>query len=364
MARKEELQAQSPDMSGGPPVDVIRELKSHRFIRDGSPFWWSTDYAPDPREYISFEEFKNRLVHIGPSKMKNASKFSSGVIYEDDLYLYSSPQVPISIVNLDIHGETLPFMVTARPYHENELHSIPYVRTLGEHPNIEDMREFVQSGGIITLLEQFHPHIRGLFAGKRGNHFFWYPVKSFDTFSSPDDMVNNREYKDLHEALGKNNLLFLKIFDYFQAEPYSFTGVWDELQQHQSLVDVKDGGRLTHINFDAKEVSAEEFIEDHRKGLDLLLFYPLRIEGFWETLPLVIANRTHEASKQNKPVVLGIFADNTSVGRGRHRGIARIKDRGLAETIAQVISQDFGIALDTVLFTPHKGRPKYERISV
>ncbi len=48
-----------------PDIETIKEFKRKGFIDDKSPFWWGTDYAPDPREYLTFKEFRNRLVHLG-----------------------------------------------------------------------------------------------------------------------------------------------------------------------------------------------------------------------------------------------------------------------------------------------------------
>lgn len=43
-------------------------------------------------------------------------------------------------------------------------------------------------------------------------------------------------------------------------------------------------------------------------------------------------------------------------------GIMRIKDRELAQQISLLKTEDFGFPVDTLLFTPQKGRPKYERV--
>ena len=163
--------------------------------------------------------------------------------------------------------------------------------------------------------------------------------------------------------MNDNNLSFLDIYNYPMSEPYSYRGVWDELRKHPSLVDLKDGGRLKHIDFPYAEVSAEEFIEDYESDADLLVIYPLRLTQFETTLPLVVANKTHSASTIREPAILGILADDENVGRSRHRGIATIIDRQFAQVLANAISEDFNLNVDTVLFTPRKGRPKHERVA-
>ena len=131
-----------------------------------------------------------------------------------------------------------------------------------------------------------------------------------------------------------------------------------ELAKKENLVDQR---KPRWINFPATEVSVEDFIETHQRS-DLLLFYPLRADGIENTLPLAIASRSHKESKLRKPIVLGIYAENGLSGRSRRGGILRIKDRKFAELISREISEDFGFSVDSLLFTPQKGRAKYERV--
>ena len=364
MVKKENLQvSQNPEIPSAPPLDVIRELKSQGFIPEQSPFWWSTDYSPDPREYVPFDEFKNRLVYLGRVKTKSVGIWSTDQAMQKDIYLYPNRPVPISILNLNVEGINLPFLVTARPYNRTEILSSPFPRFLYEHPRVEDLRELIENCGTVALYAHFYPHVRGLYAGRRGNNFFWYPLQPFRADSSPEDLLNGNENKELRNALNDNNLSFLDIYNYPMSEPYSYRGVWDELRKHPSLVDLKDGGRLKHVDFPYAEVSAEEFIEDYESDADLLVMYPLRLTQFETTLPLVVANKTHSASTIREPAILGVLADNENVGRSRHRGIARIIDRQFAQVLASAIGEDFGLNVDTVLFTPRKGRPKYERVT-
>lgn len=386
-----ESHEREPLNSAWPNLEVIRDLKNKRHIRDSSPFWWSTDYEPDPREYLPFEEFKRRLVYFGECKTKTDEPSDFWVPgQKKEVYLYPEPVVPISILPLEMGTQVLPFLVTARPYHERELFLSPWPSYHG-HPSLETLPKYIESGEAIRLPEHFYPHIRGLFAGKRGNHFFWYPLESsslppggffsnevWERFESSEEYqdvfspeLRNRIYEDrkfaqqLTEALEKQNLSFLGFYDttriiYLDCK---YSDVWRELKYDKEKEGLVDLRRTMGVDFPCQEVSAEEFIEGYQElGQDLLVYYPLRLPGIKSTLPLVIATRTHKNGKK-KPAVLGIFADNGEIGRCRRAGILRIKDRELAKTISQEITGDFGISVDTVLFTSQKGRPKYERIS-
>lgn len=336
-----------------PNFETIRKLQQKRFIKDGSPLWWSTDHAPDPREYMPFEELRGRLVRLGKCQTTNTEFFLSSDKYtaERDVYLYPEPRVPMTILELDVGGQSLPLLVTVRPYHEKELYSLPFPRFLYEHRLIDELPEFVQSGGVIDLQKHFYPHIRGLFAGKRGNNFFWYPLRINSWWRELGRYIDG--------ALEEKGLSFIELYEPPFSEDRTYCDVWNELLERKDLVDQR---RPAWVDYDYKEVSAEEFMEEYEGEQDLLIFYPLRLPSIEATLPLVIATRTHAKSKLKGPIILGIYAGNGRVGNRRREGILRIKNRQLAEDVSKAISEDFGIPVDAVLFIPQKGRPRYERV--
>ncbi len=344
-----------PSSHEGSSLQNIKELKRNHFIKDGSPLWWSINHTPDPREYLPFKEFRNRLAHLGECRTTRTDFYLLGDKHpvQRDVYLYPEPRVPITVLDLEVLGQKLPFLVTARPYHEKELFYRPFSAFLHHHPSIKKLRDYVQSGGVIDLPDHFYPHIRGLYAGRRESHFFWYPLR-----------INSwwREFgQHIDEALKKKGLSFIELYDPPFAEDRTYSDVWAELLEKKTLVDQK---KPTWVDFPYIEVSAEEFLEDYQKtDQDLLVYYPVRLPQIETTLPLIMATRTHNESRQRNPVVLGIYAENGEIGRCRRGGILRIKDRQAAESISQSISRDFGIPVDAVLFTPQKGRPKYERVS-
>lgn len=336
---------------------IIRELKEKNFINDGSPLWWSTDYKPDPREYLSFDEFRQRLIHLGNHKTHVIHDYLAPErLVERDVYLYPKPKVPITILNLDVSGEQLSFLVTARPYHRKELEISDSYSTVSSdcrlfgYPELKKIPKFVRSGGVIDLPEHFYPHIRGLFAGRRGNHFFWYNLHLWSAFG-----------QTIKESLKSKELSFISFYHPTEGGRRTYREVWFELLRKENLVDHK---KPRSLDFPYLEVSTEEFIEDYQKtNKDLVVYYPLRHPDIENTLPLVISTRTHQESMIRKPSVLGIYAENGSIGWCRQAGILRIKNRQFAEEISKSISGDFGIPVDTILFIPQKGRPKYERIS-
>ncbi len=334
-------------------LSLIRRLKKDDFIEKISPFWWSIDYSPDPREYVPFPEFKKRLVHIGESQVNDYYHGEYANIETRDVYLYPRATVPMTVLDLDIEGKNLQFFVSVRPYHKDHIGQHHGFHTqsgqfIDKH-SLKSLPKFVQSGGAISLYHNFYPHIRGLYGGKRGDHLFWY---SF----------GGKGIDQVTKALEEQNLSFIEAgIGPHSGSQRTYSEVWEEFEKKEGLIDFK---RTFEIDFEAQEVSAEEFIEDHQNSkADLKLYYPLRLPGLEHTLPLIITNKTHKASPIKKPVVLGVYAENGSTGWARRHGILRIKDPQLAGDISAAITADFGISVDTVLFTPKKGTPKYERIS-
>jgi hypothetical protein len=302
---------------------------------------------------MNFREFKKRLFHLGICKVESRIGLGNfGNQIKKDVYLYPKPEVPIALLNLNIAGEILPFMITARPYHNKESNSIPHSQFLDKNQDLTQLKDDVQKNKtIINLHNHFYPHIRGLFAGVRKNNIFWYPLRA---------SVYWLEFgKKIQKALDKRKLGFIEIYEATADEDRTYHKVWEELST-KSLVSMKPAW----INFSPKQVSAEEFIHEKNSLKDLLVYYPLRIPTIKETLPLIVTNRTHQESKNSKPAILGIYAQNgLKHGYGWKGGILRIKNQEFAKYISQQISDDFGMPIDTVLFTPQKGKPKYERIS-
>lgn len=354
------------------PIDksylgLIQDYKEKGYIRDGSPFWWSTDYTPDPRKYISFEEFQERLVHLGKRKIVRNLFPRDEKREVKDVYLYPNEETPIALLTLEINGENPKFLVTVRPYHKKEVFWRPGALSLVKDHQTKMLTESTNQEEEINLPDHFYPHIRGLFAERRGNHFFWYPIH-------PWPWERESFGKLISSALKKAGLSFLDIYDTASLthEDRTYVPLWNEIHRKgQGLIDQKPTG----INFEAKEVSAEEFLPEKEDNTNLLLYYPLRVEEFRETLALVIANQTHDVlirkedekkdvkNRIRKPAVLGVYAENGADGYCCHSGIMPIRNRQFAAKISGLISADFGIQVDTVLFTPQKGRPKYERIS-
>jgi len=335
-----------PSNSSWPNLNVIRELKSKHSIANKSPNWWSTDYKPDPREFLSFEEFERRLVRLGGAKTLRcpfglfADSYDFFGFYEErhvvkrEVCLYPNHLVPITIIDLEINGQDLPFLVTARPCPRSDEYAL----------SLDKVAKEIEFGKLINIPEMYYPHIRGLFAGKRGNHFFWYDWNDYESA--------------LRTTLEARGLSFLNIWS---GGGRRYADVWFELKMKENLVDQR---RPILLDFPRKEVSAEEFLADWQNvDQDLVVFYPLRLQGLSETLPMVISTRTHKESRLRKPTVLGVFAENGADGFCQRGGILRIKNLQMAESVSQLLTQDFGIPIDTVLFVPTPGRPRYERIS-
>lgn len=349
----------------GTNLNSLKRLKEENIIYRKSPNWWSTDYASDPRKLVSFEEFQEKLISLSSSKTDMISP-----------RLYPDPQVPISILNLEIDNQEFKFIVTCRPYHEKEKHSDfssqrLFSNDLDSGNSIEDIKKKWRNNKKVKLQDHFYPHIRGLFVSKRDNHFFWYPLVTENEYNSSgkrmeDKILTNKKIKD---ALIKKNLSFINIYDSYGLE-ITYNGILDELQDKsgQPYFSFKKLNKINNINFDANEISAEEFIDNYHNNLqnssDFYVKYPLKLPIFSSTLTLIIFNKTSEDNLNRNPVILGILADDDCSGRYDHKGILRIKDKSLAQEISKKISADFGFHVDTILFTPQVGHPKYDRISL
>ena len=330
-----------------PDLAVINDLKERFFVGQGSPVWWSVDNVPDPREPMSFREFTQRLVYAGKRYVTGKRLRNLGEHYEKDAYLYPFPVVPMSILNLKVDGTDLPFVVTARPYNKSEATCPPYQRILDKYPSVPEY--LASAGEKEKLLDHFYPHIRGLFAGSRGEHFFWYRIRG--------------EFGDLVEqALERDGMNFIHVYlAGFGWGTRHYEDNWSEFKEASGRVDMR---KLKWPDFEAKSVSAEEFITSwENPDEDLIVHYPISIPGTETLSSLVISNRTNNGNKTVRPAVLGIYVRNGLTGRTARHGIARVKDLGLARYISKTISDDFGISVDCVLFTPQKGSPKYERVS-
>jgi len=335
-----------------PPLKTIIELKTKGFIGEISPLWWSTNFESDPREFMEFSEFKKRLVHLGVHKVESINWSLSGQSgKERDVYLYPKPKVPMTILNLEVSERTLPFLVTARPYHKKEIPSSPHSTALLNNPSIKDLKRHLNSGQEIRLHDHFHPHIRGLFAGAKGNNIFWYPLRAASYWHEFGAKIQ--------KALEGKKLQFIKLYEPPYRENRTYAGVWKELSTKKKMVSMNP----VQVDFPYSQVSAEEFINGLKGEEELICFYPLRYPEVSETLPLVISTLTHKGSNRAMPAVLGIYAENNLAGYARKGGILRIRDLNLANFASREITRDFGIPVDAVLFTPQKGRPKYERVS-
>jgi len=348
----------SPDFdnlnSAAPSLRTIRNLKDLGWIKPGSPNWWSTDYAPDPRKYLTFDDFQSKLVYLGQQDTVNREFAVDRVIKPRQVYLYPNPQVPMTVLEIKMGNHNLPFLITARPYHPKEIFDNPITPFIQDHP-LSALPRYLSSGGKLEISSHFYPHIRGLFAGKRGNHLFWYPLFTgawWKEFGQP-----------LKNALIKQSIDFLEVYNppYSQGDS-TFTHIWEELSQKGNLVDQR---RPTTVDFPTHQTSAEEFLENWQDPdkKEPTVVYPLRHPDFKYTLSLVITAKTNRGNNIRKPVILGILAENGGTGYTHIGGICRIKNKQLAEDISGAITADFGTQVDTVLFIPQKGRPKYERIS-
>lgn len=333
----------------------MTELRSRNLIAPGSPNWWSTDYAPDPREYLPFEEFYDRLVDVG-----------------DGVKLYPSPQVPMAVLSLDVGNDKFHFMVTARPYHERESESQeerdprhspdkfymdkvrPFDEVRGQARTLisTDDRGFLARPPAPEIPNQCLPHIRGMFIEARGAHLFWSTLHA----GKPRyDKIDFRE--KVQNALGDAGI-FGVIADNFMG----YSSFMNRTMAHREATTkglIRSKRSTPDFNF--RKVSRPEYIDGLGGEEELGVLYPARIPGVEATLPVLVTNRTHAKSRVNKPVVLGLEA---SSGFSDNRyGLWTFQERDTCRAISDVLSKDFETEVDVLLRTPRKGLPEYERVN-
>ena len=148
---------------------IIDWLVDKNLIVKENPFWWDLHHS-DPREYVTHDEFKKRLVSLGPTK------------YPCCEYVYVGEKVPITVVNIHVDGREVPLFVTVCPFTPKE--DPPHVHNRYEkyQCNQEQLlqlgrenREIMEKTSL-NLPRMFHPHARGFFKERRGDTFFYYPT--------------------------------------------------------------------------------------------------------------------------------------------------------------------------------------------
>lgn len=325
----------------------VAGLRERNLIKRGSPNWWSTDYAPDPREYVSFEEFNSRLVDVG-----------------DGCRLYPHPRVPMTLLKLEIDGENLSFMVTARPYHERETtnHSMPndLFWEKGDNFSISTVRPLSEIYGKMRSLlnprfgfpelpSQCLPHIRGMFIEARGANLFWSTVYS--------GRKRNVDFRDvIQDKLASVGLGHIHARDFIGYSDFmTRTRAHKEAYEKRIITGKQYKGEINHA-----EVSRVEFCDDMDASMEKgrAVLYPVRLPGLKATLPVLVSTRNCEGKTVERPVALGIEAESGVDGRGY--GLWFFGGEDTCRAISRVLSKDFDTQVDVMLRRPLPGRPAYE----
>jgi hypothetical protein len=317
-------------------LDVIAKLKKSENIPSQSPCWWGTDYPPDPREYLPHEEFKNRMV---PFFVKE----ETGEVTE--YYFYPRREVPITTVELEVYKEKCVFLVTARPCTDY----MYYLESL-THP-IEDTTD---------LFNNYIPHIRGVLASVRGNNFFWYPIRP-NFYSEIRESLKGTSFEYLDPQ--KNDYLYpvtYRIFESNFSELEKIPAFLTKKLFRPDFTEMFDSYRV----FDYEnQLQLEDFLQSYKKRKNLILLYPVTLNGINTTIPLFIANRMPDSDDITGPLVYGSLTCGGSKSSQSEMGIVRIVDPVIAKLISSTLSRDFGIKVKTLLYKPRKGKSVYEPVS-
>lgn len=329
------------------PIDLnlLKSLKENKYILDRSPFWWGLDYLPDEHEYMSYYEFENRLVEIKPKKFSEPSVGNSFGYGEEPFFVYPEGKVPITTLNLDVMGQKLSFMVTARPFNPKEIGSYDYLLNIFQ--TTERLKKLLEidvknEKDLNRPKDEFLPHIRGLIVSQRKGNIFWYPILDETEFQ-----------QSVSDSLKQLDLDYLGInFTSSQGYKRTYPLVAKELRQHPDLFNTK---RLDLSKFfPTKEVSAEEFVRHHRP--DLSLIYPVKIPGINLEIPFYISNHSIDSNHCLFPTatVYGAYLPD----------VFPVKDCEIAKKIVEQVSLELNIPTDVLVRIPQKGHPEIKRVSL
>lgn len=334
---------------------LIEHANSLNYIDLANPSWWDMDYPKDPREIMSYVEFESRLKMMGKSRIHRRDD-------PRNIGFYVGKNVPVTVLNIEIEGTQFPFFVTARPATMKESANLFIDRSLQETINgtseTEINQKIIEKGlamlvqGNIPISENhlplmYLPHVRGIFKEQRGNRFFYYPLR----FGGNPDIPSYKKVDLALRSNGKEHILAWECNpDYFgpPALDHLNQAVDELILSRKVLIKRNKRGawklKSTNLSWPGLEhVPYDRFIPGET---DIVSYYPVRPEGFVESIPFALASRSHPQSKANKgKFLVGVFG-NYSPPRDKYPAnvsVIPFTNEEFARDIAEKIKKEMGI---------------------
>jgi len=313
----------------------LKDLHDRGWIDRHKPFWWNINYAPDPRELISLEDFVSRIEILSVETNHSKRKIS--------FPLYYGEKVPIILHKINLNGEDLDLFITARPYIEKEAKGLTWP--------LEKLKEEFIENEFAIFLYHFIPHVRGLLRGERNDTIFWNPIISDEAAISIHNKIQEivpgmfvwLSSKGRYDIFAYN--WYGKVgADSISSESPKHLTPYQELKKRK-LISGKKHFNLPMIGLE--EVAYDEFMQNLDSLDHMISVYPIRHPNLDETIPLVLATRTHSQSKRKAPTVLGVMGGYSHQENYR---IWRINDKNFCKYISETLDKHFNVVFDVVYF--------------
>ncbi len=365
------------------PIDWLVERGAiHR-----QPAWWDLGYQPtdstrhsarqgiDDRRVVPLSRLKRKLVHLGTATIWAGT----GEEHERDIVVHPGPEIPLTRVPVEIDGRKFHALVTIRPFDQREsgmtleelreqlkedglyppvpklrrpmrldelaeLTDAEYFKQHGEHPVIRTMEELSaaidktdslnKSARTATWSMMYFPHVRGIFAGRKGNRLFFHTLNA-------EGGENETAAEVLRQVSKKLGTTVHAVY----SPPLEL--------MHESAADIhaklaKDG----RVQKKLQPIGALEPSHHGRRteGPTKITVHPIEVHGVG-SVPILMAEGT----------IKGVFAGGmhpTTKWRAPYysTAYARINDEKLARTIKQGIKRELGMELPVEVSAPGKPR--------
>ncbi|MBI2590879.1 MAG: hypothetical protein HYW33_03310 [Candidatus Blackburnbacteria bacterium] len=328
-----------------PTLENIRGLKQQGFIDRISPLWWDVDFTPDPREVLVYDEFKRRLTDLGPAVeiATPLSMFKDHLLHPTTdeaaphLFLYTHKQVPMAVLLAKIESLWVPLLVTARPYTSQETtEDNPHFLFLSGSPE-QAIDQFRDQTSSLNIADEFFPHARGIIAGTRANHVFWYPF-------------TRKGAKRVYRDLAKTAEDYLLVYDSSMIGDHRRAETHDELVQKGFIYK----GRPTRIVTEFERVSYEDLFCGQESGNQLqMVNYPLSLPCLAHVPGVAIVSATPNLNNPSRLVVLGIQLET----------LHKIRDPKFAKEAAIKLSRELNKQVDVAVYLPQPGQSQFYLVS-
>jgi hypothetical protein len=331
-------------------MNDIYMLEKWGWINKEDFLWWNFNYPKEKRKYFeNVEDFLKEFQKVGEV---------NGI----DINVATSDYIPVSTLFLDIDGNNVGLMLTARPFTAKELDQ--YFSEKGplqpgpreDYPNmdiendegcINYIKAVVKKEGF-AFSDHFLPHIRGIVKEVNEDSIFYYAA--YNGFSGTKQ--NRREL--IVKSLKKANLDILP--EVFSTCSHHDVGdsMWKSIKycKENRLVHIVDTRRGTRLRKPIKiDKSFKQTIYDEINFKEnQFAYYPLLVDGYKEAIPFFVCNSYYgEKGLFN----LGVYSSNS---------FYPLKDKELLKKSSEKLSERLKQEVQPIYFTNIKGTLKSSKL--